>query len=75
MVPEVVENRHVCVHVVDVVSVWRVLVVVPFFWRRNIPIEKWILGFGFIIHGVKSNDVPEKWIENLITFKSKTSPV
>ena len=58
--PEVVQDGHVCEHVVDVVRVRRVLVVVPLFRWRNISVEKRVFRFAFVVHGVEADDVPEK---------------
>ena len=57
--PEVVENGHVGIHVIDVVSVGRVLIFGPFFGGRNVPVKKWIFRFALIVHRVESNNVPK----------------
>ena len=58
--PEVVQDGHVGEHVVDVVRVRRILVVVPFFRRRNISVEKRVFRLALVVHGVEADDVPVK---------------
>ena len=57
--PEVVEDRHVGVHVVQVVGVGRVLVVGPLLGDGHVAIKKGVFGFAFIIYGVEADDVPK----------------
>ena len=57
--PEVVEDRHVGVHVVQVVGVGRVLVVGPLLGDGHVAIKKGVFRFAFIIYGVEADDVPK----------------
>ena len=62
--PEVVEDRYVGVHVVQVVGIGRVLVVGPLLGDGHIAIKKGVLGFAFIIYGVEADDVPKIKLDN-----------
>jgi hypothetical protein len=64
--PEVVEHRHVGVHVVDVVGVGRVLVVVPHLRGRNVTIEQRVLGLALVVHGIQADDISEGRIEVIL---------
>jgi len=70
--PEVVQDGHVGVHVVDVVRVRRVLVVVPLLRRRNISVEKGVLRLGLVVHRVEADDVPVKEKQGLLELASVT---
>ena len=57
--PEVVKDRHVGVHVVQVVGVGRVLVVGPLLGDGDVAIKKGVFRFAFIVYRVKAADVPK----------------
>ena len=57
--PVVVEDRHVGVHIVQVVGVGWVLVIVPCLGDGYITVKKRIFGFAFIIHRVEADDIPK----------------
>ena len=60
---EVIQHRHVGVHAVDVVRIWRILVLAPLIRRQHAPIEQWILRFGFIVNGIKSDHVLQEFLQ------------
>ena len=56
--PEVVELRHVRVHVVDVVRVGRVLVVPPLVGGGDLLVEQGVLGLALVVNRVKADHIP-----------------
>ncbi len=61
--PELVEDAHVGVHVIHVVSVGRVLEIGPLFGRRYFAVEHGMLGFALVVDRVEANDVLEEPVE------------
>ena len=59
-IAEVVKNRGIGVHIVHVIGIGRVLVLCPLIRSWYVSIKQWIFRLGFIINGVKSNDIPRK---------------
>ena len=61
--PEVVEDGHVGVHVVDVVGVGRVLVVGPPVGRRHVAVEQGILGLGLVVDAVEADHEAQEAVQ------------
>lgn len=53
--PQVVENRHVGVGVVQVVGVGRVVFLGPISWQRTVQVEDVVLWFGLVVHAVETH--------------------
>lgn len=49
-----IEDRHIRISVVLIISVWRILYVIPFCGWTNIFIEERIFRFTFIVHGIET---------------------
>ena len=62
-IAEVVKNRGICIHIVHFIGIGRVLVLCPLIRSWYVSIKQWIFRLGFIINGVKSNDIPRKNFE------------
>lgn len=52
---QVVEHRHVGVGVVEVVGVGRVVLLRPVDRQRTVQVEDVVLGFGLVVHAVKTH--------------------
>lgn len=52
---QVVEHSHVGIGVVEVVGVGRVVFFCPVSWQRTVKIKNVVLGFGLVIHAVKTH--------------------
>lgn len=51
---KVIENSHIRVGVILIISIWRILDVIPFRRWINILIEERIFWFTFVIHGIET---------------------
>lgn len=52
-----IEDGHVCIHVVEVVGVGRVLLLGPVAWQWAVQVEDMLLGLGLVVHAVKTHDL------------------
>lgn len=52
-----IQDGHVCIHVVEVVRVGRVLLLGPVCWQRAVQIEDVLFWFGLIIDTVKTHNL------------------
>lgn len=52
-----IEDGHVCIHVVEVVGVGRVLLLGPVAWQWAVQVEDMLLGLGLVVNAVKTNDL------------------
>lgn len=57
LLSELVENRHVGVHIIDIVGVWRVFLVGPLLRPGHVVVEERILRLGLIVHGIEANHI------------------
>lgn len=60
-----VEHGHVGVGVVEVIGVWRIVLLSPVTWQRTVQVEDVVLGFGLVVHAVESHHLGQ-------TQKNKT---
>lgn len=49
-----IENRHICICIVLIISVGGIFYVIPILRWAHIFVEKWIFGFTFIINGIET---------------------
>lgn len=68
LLPEIVEDHDVCIHVEDVVAVGRVVICGPLFWLGALVGEHVIAMFGLIIDTVKACHLHKKKINNGICY-------
>lgn len=54
---QVIEDGHVCIHVVEVVGVGRVLLLSPVPWQGAVQVEDVLLGLGLVVDAVKTHDL------------------
>lgn len=54
---QVIEDGHVCIHVVEVVGVGRVLLLRPVAWQWAVQVEDMLLGLGLIVNAVKTHNL------------------
>lgn len=66
---QVIQHRHVCVHIVQVVGVGRVVLLVPVDRQRTVQVKDVLLWFRFIIHAVKTHHLCEAPTRDAITFE------
>lgn len=52
-----IEDGHVCIHVVEVVGVGRVLLLSPVAWQWAVQVEDVLLGLGLVVDAVKTHDL------------------
>lgn len=54
---QVIEDGHVCIHIVEVVGVGRVLLLSPVARQRAVQVEDMLLRLGLVVDAVKPNDL------------------
>lgn len=54
---QVIQDGHVCIHVVEVVRVGRVLLLSPVCWQRTVQVEDMLFRFGLIVDTVKTHNL------------------
>lgn len=52
-----IQHRHIRVHVVNVVGIWRIIFNGPFRWWWNITFKQRIFGLRFIVDTIETNDI------------------
>lgn len=54
---EMVQNSHICIHIVQIVRVWGILLLRPAVRRWHIVIKERMFWFTLIVNRVKPNDL------------------
>lgn len=54
---QVIEDGHVCIHVVEVVGIGRVLLLRPVARQWAVQVEDMLLGLGLVVDAVKTHDL------------------
>lgn len=63
LLSKLIQHRHICVHIVNIVCVWWIIFIGPFFWCRNITFKYWIFGLWFVVNTVETNNILQKSME------------
>lgn len=67
---QMIEDGHVCIHVVEVVGVGRVLLLSPVAWQRAVQVEDMLLGLGLVVDAVKTHDLQQDGRDEAAVWKS-----
>ncbi len=61
--PVMVQDGHVCIHIVNVVGVRRILLVRPRLRGSYISVEQGVFRLALIVHRVETNHIPKKLVQ------------
>ena len=65
---QVIKYHHIGVHVIQVISIWRIIICGPISWKRAAGRKYMAFCFAFIIHTIKSSNLLPLEQKALVTY-------